>query len=156
MFCGAGGTSLGFAAMAKATGAFRLIGSVDVNEASLKTYEHNYGVPACKIDVRELASNKESLTSFLASLPDYDATVPTVLIGCAPCQGFTAYRKKSWNQPDTRNSLVEAFADVAVSMQPDCVIIQISKIPNFQISRFPDFQNSKIPDFQILEYGKNS
>jgi len=32
MFCGCGGMSLGFAAMAKATGAFRLIGGVDVNE----------------------------------------------------------------------------------------------------------------------------
>ena len=60
----------------------------------------------------------------ISKFPDYDATVPTVLIGCAPCQGFTAYRKKSWNQPDTRNSLVEAFADVAVSMQPDCVIME--------------------------------
>ena len=55
MFCGCGGMSLGFAAMAKANGAFRLIGGIDINEVSLKTYEHNYGVPAQKVDVRTLA-----------------------------------------------------------------------------------------------------
>lgn len=134
MFCGCGGMSLGFAAMARATGAFRLIGGVDVNEVSLKTYAHNYGVPARKIDVRELANNDESLHSFLESLPDYDREIPTVLIGCAPCQGFTAHRKKNWDQPDTRNGLVEAFADVAVLMQPDCVIME--NVPELLSGRY--------------------
>lgn len=134
MFCGCGGMSLGFAAVAKATGAFRLIGGVDVNEVSLRTYGHNYGVPARKVDVRELANSDESLNSFLESLPDYDQELPTVLIGCAPCQGFTAHRKKNWDQPDTRNGLVEAFADVAVSMQPDCVIME--NVPELLSGRY--------------------
>ena len=134
MFCGCGGMSLGFAALAKATGAFRLIGGVDVNETSLKTYEHNYGVPACKVDVRALASSKEALVSFLGSLPDYDGKLPIVLIGCAPCQGFTAHRKKNWDQPDIRNGLVEAFADVAISMQPDCVIME--NVPELLSGRY--------------------
>lgn len=134
MFCGCGGMSLGFAAMAKATGAFRLVGGVDVNEVSLRTYRHNYGVPALKIDVRELANSDESLNSFLNSLPDYDQKLPTVLIGCAPCQGFTAHRKKNWDEPDTRNGLVEVFADVAVSMQPDCVIME--NVPELLSGRY--------------------
>lgn len=134
MFCGCGGMSLGFAAMAKATGAFRLVGGVDVNEISLKTYGHNYGVPALKVDVRELANSDESLNSFLKSLPDYDEELPTVLIGCAPCQGFTAHRKKNWDQPDVRNGLVEAFADVAVAMQPDCVIME--NVPELLSGRY--------------------
>jgi DNA (cytosine-5)-methyltransferase 1 len=134
MFCGCGGMSLGFAALAKATGAFRLIGGVDVNEVSLKTYEHNYGVPACKVDVRELANDDAALNSFLKSLPDYDQTIPTVLIGCAPCQGFTAHRKKNWDQPDNRNGLVEAFADVAVAIKPDCVIME--NVPELLSGRY--------------------
>lgn len=134
MFCGCGGMSLGFAAIAKVTGAFRLIGGVDVNEVSLRTYGHNYGVPARKVDVRELANSDESLNSFLESLPDYDQELPTVLIGCAPCQGFTAHRKKNWDEPDNRNSLVEAFADVAVSMQPDCVIME--NVPELLSGRY--------------------
>lgn len=134
MFCGCGGMSIGFAAMAKATGEYRLIGGVDVNEVSLKTYAHNYGVPARKVDVRELANSDESLNSFLESLPDFDRGIPTVLIGCAPCQGFSAHRKKNWDQPDARNGLVEAFADVAVSMQPDCVIME--NVPELLSGRY--------------------
>lgn len=134
MFCGCGGMSLGFAALAKATGAFRLIGGVDVNEISLKTYEHNFGVPARKVDVRELANDDEFLKSFLESLPGFNKKLPTVLIGCAPCQGFTAHRKKNWDQPDARNGLVEAFADVAVSMQPDCVIME--NVPELLSGRY--------------------
>lgn len=134
MFCGCGGMSLGFAAMAKANGAFRLIGGIDVNEVSLKTYEHNYGVPAQKVDVRTLAESKDALNAYLKSLPEYDRKVPTILIGCAPCQGFTAHRKKNWDQPDSRNGLVEAFADVAVSMMPDCVIME--NVPELLSGRY--------------------
>lgn len=134
MFCGCGGMSLGFAAMAKANGAFRLIGGVDVNETSLRTYEHNFGVPARQIDVRTLAQSNENLSNFLNSLPDYQADLPTVLIGCAPCQGFTAHRKKNWDQPDIRNGLVEAFADVAVAMQPDCVVME--NVPELLSGRY--------------------
>ena len=134
MFCGCGGMSLGFAAMAKATGAFRMVGGIDINEVSLRTYGHNYGVPALKVDVRELATSEISLHSFLESLPDYDQKLPTVLIGCAPCQGFTAHRKKNWDTPDIRNGLVEAFADVAVSMQPDCVIME--NVPELLSGRY--------------------
>jgi len=115
MFCGGGGMSLGFAAIAQATGAFRLIGGVDINEVSLRTYEHNYGIPAQKIDVRELANSNKSLNKFLASLPEYDQKLPTILIGCAPCQGFTAHRKKNWDEPDIRNGL--AFAGLLTVFQ---------------------------------------
>jgi DNA (cytosine-5)-methyltransferase 1 len=134
MFCGCGGMSLGFAAIAKANGAFRLIGGIDINEVSLKTYEHNYGVPAQKVDVRTLAESKDALNAFLKSLPEYDRKVPTILIGCAPCQGFTAHRKKNWDQPDSRNGLVEAFADVAVSMMPDCLIME--NVPELLSGRY--------------------
>lgn len=134
MFCGCGGMSLGFAAMGKANGAFRLIGGVDINQTSLRTYEHNYGVPARKVDVRSLAESEEELNNFLNSLPLYDSKIPIVLIGCAPCQGFTAHRKKNWDEPDARNGLVEAFADVAVSMMPDCVIME--NVPELLSKRY--------------------
>jgi DNA (cytosine-5)-methyltransferase 1 len=134
MFCGCGGMSLGFAALAKATGAFRLIGGIDINDVSLKTYKHNYGVPANKVDVRDLANNVDSIKLFLSTLPDYSQSLPIVLIGCAPCQGFSAHRKKNWDQPDERNNLIEAFADVAVAMQPDCVIME--NVPELLSGRY--------------------
>jgi DNA (cytosine-5)-methyltransferase 1 len=134
MFCGCGGMSLGFAAMGQANGAYQLIGGIDINEASLRTYKHNFNVPAQKVDVRTLAKSKTELNNFLVTLPSYDAKLPTVLIGCAPCQGFTAHRKKNWDEPDARNDLVEAFADVAVSMMPDCVIME--NVPELLSGRY--------------------
>jgi len=134
MFCGCGGMSLGFAALSKANGAFRLIGGIDVNETSLRTYAHNFGVPARKVDVRALAQSSDELSSLLNSLPEYNPKLPTVLIGCAPCQGFTAHRKKNWDQPDVRNGLVEAFADVAVAMQPDCIVME--NVPELLSGRY--------------------
>lgn len=134
MFSGCGGMSLGFAAIGKALGAYRLIGSVDINKTSLSTYEHNYGVPARDVSVVDLAKSKEGLEQFLKQLPDYKKSIPTVLIGCAPCQGFSAHRKKNWNSPDERNGLVEAFADVTVMMMPECVIME--NVPELLSKRY--------------------
>ncbi len=134
LFCGCGGMSLGFAAIGKATGAYRIIGGGDINGVSLATYEHNFVVPGQKIDIRDLATSVKVRRRFLNSLPDFDQDMPTVLIGCAPCQGFTAHRKKNWDQPDTRNDLVDAFADVAVAIQPDCVVME--NVPELLSGRY--------------------
>ena len=42
-FSGAGGTSLGFAALNKVIPAFKLLGGCDINKISAQTYSHNYG-----------------------------------------------------------------------------------------------------------------
>lgn len=123
-FSGCGGMSLGFAALAKSLGAFRLLAGVDINQRSLDTYQLNLGVPGLLQDVRELADNREHLKSFLGNVPGYDAGKPLVLIGCAPCQGFTAHRKRSWSVDDVRNGLVASFAEVAAALSPDVVIME--------------------------------
>ncbi len=124
LFCGAGGMSLGFAALSKVEGVFRVIGGGDINRVSLDSYSHNFGVPGIQVDVNELASSKDELEKFLAELDDYSPDKKTVLIGCAPCQGFSAHRKKDWDNPDVRNGLVEAFAEVCTMLQPDCIIME--------------------------------
>lgn len=134
MFSGCGGMSLGFAALGKALGCYRLIGAVDINKVSLKTYERNFGVPAHEVSVLELAKSKKNLQKFLGQLPEYSDDLPTVLIGCAPCQGFSAHRKKDWDNPDERNGLVEAFADVAAMLRPDCVIME--NVPELLSKRY--------------------
>lgn len=123
-FSGCGGTSSGFSALGKAIGAFQLIGAVDINQASLSSYASNYLVDTKQISVRELASTKEVIDNFLNELTDYDPNKKTVLIGCAPCQGFSAHRKKDWDNPDDRNDLVERFADIVSLMMPDCVVME--------------------------------
>ena len=42
-FSGAGGTSLGFAALNYVVPAFKMMGGCDINEISAATYSHNYG-----------------------------------------------------------------------------------------------------------------
>lgn len=48
-----------------------------------------------------------------------------LIIGCAPCQGFSAHRKKDHDKPeDKRNSLIGHFADITVSLAPDFVVME--------------------------------
>lgn len=139
MFSGCGGMSLGFAALARATGAFELVGAVDVNDVSLNTYRHNFGVPALNRDVRALAGSRKALNDMLRAFPRYQLGRPTVLIGCAPCQGFSAHRKGRWDEVDVRNGLVEAFAEVAAMLEPACVIME--NVPELLSGRYwPHFE----------------
>ena len=142
MFSGCGGMSLGFAALSRHTDAFHLIGAVDVNPVSLRTYEANYKCPGIVQDIRGLAESPRKLHAFLKSLPGYVDKRPTILIGCAPCQGFSAHRKKNWDKVDTRNSLVEAFARVASYIKPEVIIME--NVPEMLSGRYwPYFEAFK-------------
>jgi len=124
LFSGCGGMSLGFAALGKVVGDIQLIGAADINEKSLETFKNNFKVPALNRNVRELSKDPLLLNKFLQDLEGYDPQLPQILIGCAPCQGFTAHRKKNWDQADERNGLIEAFTDIAITIKPDCVIME--------------------------------
>ena len=124
LFSGCGGVSLGFAALGKVVKDIQLIGAADINEKSLETYRNNFGVPALNKDVRELSNSTKLLNKFLQDLNGYDPKMPQILIGCAPCQGFTAHRKKNWDQIDNRNGLIEAFTNLALLIKPDCIIME--------------------------------
>lgn len=134
LFCGAGGVSLGFAALAKAQGYFKVIGGADINKISLSTFSHNFKVPSIEDDVQNIAKSRRNLNAFLNQLDGYDSRKKTVLVGCPPCQGFSAHRKKNWDTPDQRNGLVESFADIAAMLQPDCIIIE--NVPEFLSGRY--------------------
>ena len=134
MFSGCGGMSLGFAATGSYSGEFRLLGAVDINAQSLQTYERNFGVPGLLYDVRDLASSGVLLEEMLGRMDSYDPHAPVVLIGCAPCQGFSAYRKKNWDVADKRNNLIEAFAEVAARLSPDCIIME--NVPELLSGRY--------------------
>ena len=133
-FCGAGGTSLGFAAINSVLPVFNFLGGCDINKYSAETYAHNFDTPIINRDIRELAENKECLDKLLESL-GYDADKPIILIGCAPCQGFTSHRKKHWNEDDdTRNNLVNVFAKIVNHIQPDAFVME--NVPEFLSKRY--------------------
>lgn len=106
-FSGAGGTSLGFAAVNDIIPIFDFLGGCDINKFSAESYAHNFDTPVINRDIIELAEDKEELIKVLDTI-GYDKMKPTILIGCAPCQGFTSHRKKHWNEEDDhRNNLDE-------------------------------------------------
>ena len=133
-FCGAGGTTLGFAALNSIIPAFKLLGGCDINKISASTYAHNYGTPVINRDITELAYEDGKLDELLDQI-GYDPTLPTILIGCAPCQGFTSHRKKHWAEGDDgRNTLILAFAEIVKKMDPDAIIME--NVPEFLSNKY--------------------
>jgi DNA (cytosine-5)-methyltransferase 1 len=134
LFSGCGGMSLGFASVGVATGSFELVGAVDINAASLSTYRKNFQVPALEQDVAALAASSRTLRDVTSRIPTLDRNRPLVLIGCAPCQGFTAHRKRNWDEKDDRNDLVTAFAKVAVNLDAECIVME--NVPELLSGRY--------------------
>ncbi len=133
-FSGAGGTSLGFAAINGVVSAFKFLGGCDINRASAESYAHNFGTPIINRDVKELADDKNELERFLAEI-GYDRDKPTIMIGCAPCQGFTSHRKRHWGEKDdVRNNLVNVFAEIVGYMQPLAFVME--NVPEFLSNRY--------------------
>lgn len=128
-FCGAGGTSLGFASINKIFPTFKMLGGCDINKVSAESYSHNFGTPVINQDITELAYEEGKLDEMLKRI-GYDPSKPTVLIGCAPCQGFTSHRKRYWDEEDDgRNTLILAFAEIVKKMNPDVIVME--NVPEF-------------------------
>ena len=117
-FCCAGGMSLGFASL---NDLFHVLGGVDINPVSLKSYHSNYHTPVLQADITTLTENSKEINDTF----HIDPKRPLVVIGCAPCQGFSAHRKKDSDKPeDKRNTLIGYFAEIAVTLQPDYVVME--------------------------------
>lgn len=133
-FSGAGGTSLGFAALNAILPAFKMLGGCDINAISAGTYSHNFGTPQCNMDINQLVADEGTLDAFLHDI-GYTSGKPTIMIGCAPCQGFSSHRKKHWNEEDDiRNSLIWAFAKIVKHVKPDVIIME--NVPEFLSKRY--------------------
>ena len=117
-FCCGGGMSLGFASL---KGIFHIMGGVDINSTSLKTYALNHGTSVLNADITTI-SPKSSVIQQTFKL---EGKRPLVIIGCAPCQGFSPHRKKDGDKPeDERNTLIGYFSDIAVNLNPDFVVME--------------------------------
>lgn len=148
-FCGAGGTSLGFACLNKIIPVFKMLGGCDINKVSAESYSHNFGTPVINQDITELAYEDGKLDEMLKRV-GYDSTKPTVLIGCAPCQGFTSHRKRYWNEEDDgRNTLILAFAEIVKKMKPDVIVME--NVPEFLSKKYWNYFTTAKRKYE--EYG---
>ena len=133
-FCGAGGTSLGFASMNKVLPVFKLLGGCDINKVSAESYSRNFGTNLINRDITELAYEEGKLEEVLSAI-GYDPSKPTVLIGCAPCQGFTSHRKRYWDEEDDgRNTLILAFAEIVKKIRPEAIVME--NVPEFLSKKY--------------------
>jgi DNA (cytosine-5)-methyltransferase 1 len=84
LFCGCGGGSIGFA-----RAGFRVVGAVEVDEASAEAFRLNTGVSPMVQDVRSVTGEALLRASGLAQ------GECTALVGCPPCQSYTVMRRAS-------------------------------------------------------------
>jgi len=132
MFCGCGGMSVGFCSVNGASPMYRLAGAVDIDEVAIRTYELNLGIRPQAMNVAELARRPALLRGTISEMRS-DSGRPLVLIGCAPCQGFSSHRNEH-GTGDSRNSLFVDFARIAVSICPDAVVVE--NVPEILTDRY--------------------
>lgn len=134
-FSGCGGMSAGFVNTRSSRAAYHVLAGIDIDERALETYRLNLPATPVRVDVRQIASDPERLLSLVPGF-DPDAAGPVVFIGCPPCQGFSAHRKKD-DRDDDRNNLVLAFAKIVAHYRPDAVVIE--NVPEMLRGRFQGY-----------------
>lgn len=131
-FSGCGGMSAGFQALNAVLPAYRIAMAVDIDSDANDSYEANLGLKPKAIDIAALAKRPNEVRELVkAARQSQDA--PLVLIGCAPCQGFSSHRNAA-GQTDARNSLFVAFAKIAAIALPDVVIME--NVPEILTDRY--------------------
>ncbi len=116
LFCGCGGLTVGL----KRAG-FRVLGAVDVDPLSVKTYKANHrDVTLWEKDIREL-DPQELLDTLGLKKGGLD-----LLAGCPPCQGFTTMRtlNGALMVDDPRNDLLLEFERFVEALRPRAVMME--------------------------------
>ncbi len=135
MFSGGGGMSAGFRAVNGLVPAYRLLLAVDIDPVANATYERNLGLRPVVADVSRLSRDRKKLARLVAEAGRRRGN-PLVLIGCAPCQGFSSHRNSSGGG-DRRNNLFVDFARVAAALWPDAVVVE--NVPELLTDRYWPF-----------------
>jgi DNA (cytosine-5)-methyltransferase 1 len=135
-FAGAGGMSSGFHSTRHSGLAYRHLAAVDLDAHALETLRLNLDIPTFKLDVRSLGTDPQSLVGLIPDLEPSRRRQPLVFIGCPPCQGFSAHRKKD-TRDDPRNSLITSFVKIVAHFRPDVVVME--NVPEMLRGRFEHY-----------------
>lgn len=134
LFCGIGALSHGL----KRAGMCVMAG-YDLDERCRYAFETNNKAKFIKSDIFGLQPSEIKA--------HFSGKVPSVLAGCAPCQPFSAYKRRY--DIDMRWKLVSRFARLATAVKPD--FITMENVPSLQI-----FQNGTVFKYfceSLLEAG---
>jgi DNA (cytosine-5)-methyltransferase 1 len=132
MFSGCGGMSAGFKSVNGIEPAYTIAAAIDIDEVANRTYEANLGIRPQKADVSELA-RRPALMSEIFARHIGKKNGNLILIGCAPCQGFSSHRNEA-GQADPRNTLVVDFARIAARVQPIAIVME--NVPELLTDRY--------------------
>jgi DNA (cytosine-5)-methyltransferase 1 len=111
LFCGCGGTSLGFEMVG-----FEIAVGCDIHQPSIKTFKTNHpNVSTVLGDVKMVTPN--SIKQLLGGRQ------VDVLIGGVPCQGFSLNNRKR-HQKDERNLLYKEFIRFVTILKPKVAVLE--------------------------------
>ncbi len=136
-FCGCGGASKGFQLADTSTVQFEIVAGVDFDEPSCLTFESSIEARAVRLDIRQLYEDPSAVEDFKKTL-NLHRYNKLVLIGCAPCQGFSAHRRNEIEE-DLRKDLFVMFCRIAPKFQPDAIFME--NVPDiFSTRNWPFYQ----------------
>ncbi|MCE2498715.1 MAG: DNA cytosine methyltransferase [Nitrosopumilaceae archaeon] len=131
MFCGCGGASAGFLAVNRALPVFEVVSAWDVDRDACSTYAQLGFEPTCD-DVRTVLKDRKKMNDLKRRIADGPASI---LIGCPPCQGFSAHTKVHLDAvEDRRNRLVKSFSLISAELEPDYVFME--NVPELLSSKY--------------------
>ena len=108
LFCGAGGLSHGF----RQEG-FEVVAGIDVDENCRYAFEYNNDAPFRRRDVASLDGEEVGKL--------FTPGIPSILVGCAPCQPFSVYNQKN---SDPQWQLLGEFARIISEARPSVVSME--------------------------------
>ena len=111
LFCGCGGTSLGFE-----MAGFETILGCDIHTPSIETFQSNH--PNCSTIKGDIKKVSPQIVKELLNGRQLD-----VLIGGVPCQGFSLNNRKR-NEKDDRNFMYKEFARFVEVLQPKAIVLE--------------------------------
>ena len=112
LFCGCGGISMGF----KLAG-YSVIGGVDVDPDSVKTFQKNF--PKSKAICQNLLEYDDDKI-----LSDFGNRKIDVIVGGPPCQGFSSANRWQKENQDPRNKLFFEYLRFVELLKPKAVVIE--------------------------------
>lgn len=111
LFCGCGGTSLGFE-----MAGFDIVLGADIHELAIKTFKHNHPRASSILgDIKKI--DPFFIKELLNGVPI------DVLIAGVPCQGFSLNNRKR-HEEDDRNLLYKEFVKFVEVLQPKSIVLE--------------------------------